>query len=93
MAQIRIRGESAPGTPPAGFIYIYPKTDGLVYAKDDSGNEYLLSGLIRDTALGSAPSQVQFKVLNGGAGVADILYVSMQKKDNSWAWVPLKEAP
>lgn len=92
MAQIRIRGESAPGTPPSGFVYVYPKTDGLVYSKDDSGNEYLLSSTARATSLGTAPSQVQFKVLNGGAGVADILYVSMKLSGDTWDWVPLKEA-
>lgn len=30
---------SAPGTPPPGYQYIYPKTDGKMYAKNSSGVE------------------------------------------------------
>ena len=34
---------AAPGTPSAGLVIAYAKTDGLLYAKDDVGTEKLLS--------------------------------------------------
>lgn len=34
---------AAAGTPSTGFVTIYPKTDGLMYSKDDAGVERLLS--------------------------------------------------
>lgn len=30
---------SAPATPPSGFMYVYTKTDGILYTKDDAGVE------------------------------------------------------
>ena len=36
---IRLSEQTAPGTPPAGKVYLYAKSDGLLYAKDDAGNE------------------------------------------------------
>lgn len=35
--------QSAPGTPPSGFSYAYPKSDGRWYIKDDAGVESALS--------------------------------------------------
>src|SRR3990172_339233 len=35
---------SAPGTPDAGEVVVYAKTDGLMYSKDDAGVETLVSG-------------------------------------------------
>jgi len=37
---IKLQERSAPGTPGSGFIYIYPKTDGRLYYKNDAGTEY-----------------------------------------------------
>jgi hypothetical protein len=34
---------SAPGTPEAGLVRVYPKSDGHLYAKDDEGTEYDLT--------------------------------------------------
>jgi hypothetical protein len=34
---------SAPATPTSGYGILYVKTDGLLYFKNDSGTEYLLS--------------------------------------------------
>jgi hypothetical protein len=34
---------AAPSTPSTGLVELYAKSDGLVYAKDDAGNEYLLT--------------------------------------------------
>lgn len=30
---------AAPATPPSGFLYLYTKTDGILYSKDDAGVE------------------------------------------------------
>lgn len=30
---------AAPGTPPAGSVYVYAKADGRMYSKDDAGVE------------------------------------------------------
>ena len=30
---------AAPGTPPSGHVYLYAKTDGRLYSKDDAGVE------------------------------------------------------
>jgi hypothetical protein len=35
---------AAPGTPNTGDIWLYPKTDGLFYSKDDTGTETLIGG-------------------------------------------------
>ena len=34
---------SSPGTPASGDVYVYCKTDGCLYYKDDSGNEVKLT--------------------------------------------------
>jgi len=36
---------AAPATPASGQVVTYAKTDGHVYAKDDGGTEYDLTGL------------------------------------------------
>jgi hypothetical protein len=36
---------STPASPPkSGYLYIYPKSDGLLYAQDSSGSEGLIGG-------------------------------------------------
>lgn len=35
---------SAPSTPAAGLVYVYAKSDGLLYQKDDAGTETLVAG-------------------------------------------------
>ncbi len=40
---INMDEKAAPGTPPSGQTYIYSKTDGKVYSKDDAGTEYDLT--------------------------------------------------
>jgi len=37
---LRMGERSTPGTPPSGNMYIYPKTDGRLYYKNDGGTEY-----------------------------------------------------
>ena len=36
--------QAAPSTPAAGYVVIYPKSDGLMYSKDDAGAETALGG-------------------------------------------------
>ena len=36
---VRIREQSAPGTPPSGELSIYAKTDNKLYCKNDAGSE------------------------------------------------------
>lgn len=35
---------AAPGTPASGIVRLYAKSDGLLYSKDDAGNEEAVSG-------------------------------------------------
>jgi hypothetical protein len=37
---VRMAEAAAPGTPPAGEAHLYVKADGILYWKDDAGNEY-----------------------------------------------------
>ena len=46
-AAIRLGGGSAPGSPSAGEVALYTKGDGVLYLKDENGDE---------TALGSPPT-------------------------------------
>lgn len=41
---IPIKEVAAPGTPPTGYVYVYPKSDGKIYRKDDTGAETELGG-------------------------------------------------
>ena len=43
-AQIQVDEISAPGTPAAGKVAVYAKTDGKLYIKDDAGTETDLTG-------------------------------------------------
>lgn len=44
MARIKFLEDTAPGTPPTGYVYVYAKTNGKVYIKDDAGTETPLDG-------------------------------------------------
>lgn len=37
--QVQIKEIAAPATPPTGYVYIYAKSDGKLYVKDDAGTE------------------------------------------------------
>jgi hypothetical protein len=40
MAEIQIvKNAVAPNTPPTGSVTVYPKSDGILYVKDDTGVE------------------------------------------------------
>lgn len=45
MGAILLDEQTAPGTPSTGQVVLYPKTDGLLYSKDDAGTETAMSGL------------------------------------------------
>lgn len=42
MSTLTLEEQSAPSTPGANKVVVYPKSDGLVYSKDDAGVEILL---------------------------------------------------
>jgi hypothetical protein len=45
MSTVVITEQAAPGTPSAGQVVFYAKSDGLIYAKDDAGTEKQLSNV------------------------------------------------
>lgn len=52
MSKINLTEEaSSPATPSAGQVLLYPKTDGSLYSKDDTGTETLLAAPNAITAL------------------------------------------
>jgi len=53
---------SAPSTPASGKVVIYPKTDGLIYAKDDAGTETKLSNVA------ASAGYTFIETLNGASG-------------------------
>lgn len=44
--QLQFAEGDAPGTPASGVVRIYAKADGLLYSKDDAGNETCLGGAV-----------------------------------------------
>jgi hypothetical protein len=52
---------SAPAVPPAGYVQVYAKADGRLYAKDDAGTEYDL------TSAGGAPTNASYLVEDADA--------------------------
>lgn len=48
---------AAPGTPDPGYVYVYAKSDGKMYRKDDAGSEVELGG-----AGGGAPADATYIV-------------------------------
>lgn len=50
MSTLYLEEQAAPGTPASGKVVLYPKTDGLLYAKDDAGVETKVSGFSSGTS-------------------------------------------
>jgi hypothetical protein len=74
---------SAPGTPSAGQVALYAKTDGLLYSKDDAGAETLVSG---GAGGGGGSAKVAFSIQGATAsagGTADTWYVADDRVINS----------
>ena len=77
-----------------GKVWVKDDAPNILLFRDDNGTDWTLSNtLSRGVSLGAAPSAFTFKVLDGGSGVADILYASLQKQDDSWDWVEVIRAP
>ena len=45
MSMLTLEEQAAPSTPGANKVVVYPKTDGLLYSKDDAGLELPLKGI------------------------------------------------
>lgn len=67
--------QAAPSTPPTGHVVIYPKSDGLMYSKDDAGAETALGG-------GGGSSVRTVSAQFGGPGG------SISASDTVWVRVP-----
>lgn len=65
MSQLTLNEVAAPGTPSTGKATVYVKTDGLVYAKDDTGQEYQLSWILADQAAQELATSVLSVVTSG----------------------------
>jgi hypothetical protein len=65
-----------PGTPPSGQVYVYPKADGKLYAKDDTGTEYNLTA-------GSGGGAEQLTDLSDVSGAAQTANFIMAAGDGS----------
>ena len=76
------------GTPQATRGVAWGEGDDLTTDAGGGGTT-----LTRDVALGVAPEEPEFKVLDGGAGVGDILYLSMELSTDAWDWVEISRAP
>ena len=45
MAEVILAEGAAPATPTSGRITLYAKTDGILYFKDDGGNEHSVAAV------------------------------------------------
>lgn len=71
-AELRLTEITPPSTPSTGEMYIYPKTDGKLYAKNDVGTEYDLTGgggttltVKEEDGTPSVSSVTEIRVTNG----------------------------
>ncbi len=60
---LRLKEQSAPGTPASTFGLLYPKTDGKLYWLDDGGTEYDLTATGAGGGGGGAPETAQYVTL------------------------------
>lgn len=70
---VRFREQGgAPTTPPTGYVQVYAKADGHLYAKDDAGTEYDL------TAAGGAPLNATYIVEDANGSLsAEVLSTTL----------------
>lgn len=64
ISKIQTKESSAPSTPSSGYGYLYEKTDGYIYFKNDAGTEYNLT-----TGGGGAISAIEFVIDGGGSEI------------------------
>ena len=80
ITKIRIKEVSAPSNPSSGFMYLYGKSDGYFYAKDDGGTEHgpfaLMTG---DAGAGGTVGLVP------APGAGDAAAGKFLKADATWA--------
>lgn len=91
---------TAPETPTTGAVVIYCKSDGRMYAKDDTGVEVSLTApdinnlatLLRGSILPLAGAGYagKFFLVEGSEGVADTLKICVKLSDNAYAWRSLE---
>ena len=76
---LRLGLGDVPATPPSGYIYLYPKSDGRLYGKDSSGVEFSMgsaaaidwvvglstNGLVTKTASGAGTT----RTIQAGTGI------------------------
>lgn len=61
MSEQRFAAETAPATPPTGYVTIYPKaSDKRMYGKDDAGNEFSLGAIASTDALPEGVTNLYF---------------------------------
>ena len=94
---IRLAESSAPGTPPSGFAYLYTKTDGKVYLKDDAGTEYDLttSGAGTDTTAihDNTAGEISAITEKGSPVAADLIIIEDSAAANAKKKVQLGNIP
>jgi hypothetical protein len=91
--------ETAPDTPSSGVVVVYAKTDGKMYAKDDTGAEVCLGpqdlSSLAVMSVGSSPPAAgegyrkKLHFIEGGAGEADILKICVKKADDTYDWLTI----
>jgi len=64
--QIRMLEIAAPGTPATGYVYIYPKSDGKLYIKDDAGTETDLTATGGSSSLSYDAVNREVDITGGG---------------------------
>lgn len=64
---LRLAEGAAPGTPAAGLVYVYVKSDGLLYWKDDGGTEHSIDLAAHLADASDAHDASAISVLDSGA--------------------------
>lgn len=83
-------GERAsPSSPASGYVSAYAKADGLLYTKDDSGVERLLTNgwQLLSTATAAASAALDFTALTGYYAYAFILTNLVPATDSTALWM------
>ena len=78
MILIHQRESVAPSAPASGHFMVYMKTDGLLYLKDDAGNEYSLCTLVDCNVI---MEQAIILLRSWVAGNGDTDFVTVAQKD------------
>jgi hypothetical protein len=74
---------AAPSTPATGKVYVYAKTDGRVYAKDDAGTETAFAGITSGTAVTASGTSVDFTGIPAGTKRITIMLAGLSTNGTS----------